>query len=69
MPSKARRIKQELKELRATCIENQSDPVLRRIAYAMEEAIRYATEPVVGWPTLTASALDLSALLRKELQS
>lgn len=44
-------------QLRAECIDSDSpDPVLKRIAYAMEEAIRRVTEPVVGWGSLPAMA-------------
>ena len=68
MPSRARRIKQELKRLRAECIDGQSDAVLKRIAYEMETAIRYATERTVGWPNLVDLAREAARLIRQELR-
>ncbi len=67
MPSKARRIKQELRQLRAECIEGTTDPVLKRIAYEMEAAVRYATERTVGWAGLVEMARGAAQLLHIEL--
>lgn len=57
----------QLAELRKTCIEQGDDPVLRRVAYAMEMAVRRVTEPVVGWPSLATKARALTDLLRGDL--
>lgn len=69
MPSRARRIKAELKQLRAECIDGQSDPVLHRLAYEMECAVRYVTERTVGWPNLVELARTGALLLRRDLAS
>jgi hypothetical protein len=61
-----RTIKLRLKELRAL-IDGSSDPAVNRIAYAMEHAIRWATLDTTGWERPAQTALDLAAILRKEL--
>lgn len=61
-----RTIKRRLKELR-TLIDASKDPAEQRIAYAMEEAIRWATSDTVGWNPPAMVAVDLASMLRKEL--
>lgn len=46
-PTKAK-IEAELKKLRHI-VENSGDLIEVRIAYSMEQAIRWATEETVGW--------------------
>ena len=60
-------IRRHLKTLRAECIQGQADPILMRIAYAMETAVRKMTERTVGWPSLVEEAKTEADLLRKEL--
>lgn len=67
--TKARRIRKELRELRAECIDGVDDPILRRLAYEMECAVRYATEDVRGWPSLSALAVGGAVILRNELEA
>lgn len=66
--TRERRIKQELKQLRAVCIDDQSDVVLKQIAYEIETAVRYATERTVGWPGFIEMAKSGADRLRKELK-
>lgn len=63
-----RTIKRNLKELREV-IDNTSDPVLARIAYAMERAVRWATENTVDWSGLAQQAREEAAFLKPELAS
>ena len=60
-----RTLGRELKRLRAQ-IDNSKDPIVTRISYAMECAIRWAREHTVDWPMPAESAIELADLLRKE---
>ena len=60
-------VKKHLRELRALIDSSDDDPATMRIAYAMECAVRWATENTTGWPGLAAEAKILSGLLKKEL--
>jgi hypothetical protein len=60
-----RAIKRNLRELREF-IETSDDGVATRVAYAIETAVRWATEETVEWPGLVQQAKDEAALLRKE---
>lgn len=60
-------VKKHLKQLREECIDGVSDPVLKRIAYAMETAVTRVTRKTVGWPSLAEEACREAALLREEL--
>lgn len=66
-PSK-RTINRRLKELREL-VETSDDPIVSRIAYAMEEAIRWATLNTVGWDTPANSARMQAKMLRDELKA
>lgn len=61
-----RTIAKNLKELRSI-IDSNKDPILCRIAYEMETAVRWATENTVGWPSLRQQAIEATDMLRKEL--
>lgn len=68
MPTRKQRIRRELKTLRAECIEQDADVVLKRIAYEMECAVRYAIEDGIrNWPSLTQLARDGALSLKREL--
>lgn len=60
-------IKRHLKQLRSEVI-NGDDPVASRVAYAMEQAIRWATENTRGWPSLAEQARIESAWLRLDIE-
>lgn len=60
-------IRKHLRELRQL-IENTDDPLERQIAYAMETAVRWATEETVGWPGLREEAKAEARILAKELE-
>ena len=63
-------IQRHLKQLRTECIDTpEADAVLMRIAYAMETAVRWATENTVGWSGLRDEARMLADLLRNELRA
>ena len=59
-------IRRNLKELRSL-IDSSNDLILRRIAYAMEHAVRWATEDTVGWHSLAREAEEEAKILRGEL--
>lgn len=61
-------IKKSLKDLR-TLVDESRDPAVQRIAYAMETAIRWATEDTKGWPKPDQEAKLLAKMLREELQA
>lgn len=67
MPTRTRKLRQQLKELRATCIEQESDVILRKIAYEIECAVRLAIEDTVRWPSLSEMAKAGAHLLKQEL--
>lgn len=67
MKSKAT-IRRHVKALRAL-IDTTEDPYQRRIAYAMETALRWASIDTVGWPAMRAEALTLAKLLRDETRA
>lgn len=60
-------IRRHLQALRAQCIDNNPDPILRRVAYAMEIAVRRETDSRLGWPSLVDEAQIIAKLLREEL--
>lgn len=62
----ARTIRRRLKELRSQ-IDATRDPVLIRISYAMECAIRWAIEETHGWEPPAESARHLAKLLHSDL--
>lgn len=49
-------------------IDTTDDPYVRRVAYAMETAIRWAALDTVGWPSMEKEALVLAKLLRDEVE-
>lgn len=62
-------VKRHLKALRAECIDGVDDPILRRVAYAMETAVIRCTRKTVGWPSLIEEANLIASLLRKEMSA
>ena len=62
-----RRVSQALKDLR-DLVEEDADPIVRRIAYAVEQGIRWAREDTVGWPDPANDVRADAALLRQELE-
>lgn len=59
-------IKKHLRELRKL-IDSTDDPILGRIAYEMETAVRWATEDVVGWDGLVEQAKRAAYILKRQL--
>lgn len=60
-------VRRRLTELRRECIDGADDPVLRRIAYAMEVAILWARDPQCPWEAPANEARLLAKLLREDL--
>jgi hypothetical protein len=60
-------IKSNLRQLRKEVIES-NDVLASRIAYAMECAVRWATERTVGWPSLAEQARIEAKCLREALK-
>lgn len=60
-----RTIKRNLGQLR-NLIDTTEDPVLKRVAYSMENAVRWATENTVGWPGLVQQAVSEAYMLKQE---
>ena len=60
--------RRHLRDLRRVIEDPASDDVLKRIAYAMETAVKRVTVPVVGWPSLVEEAQLMANLLRGELR-
>lgn len=58
-------INRHLRELREL-INTTPDPVIARVAYAMEFAVRWARQDVVSWPSLVEEAAIEAQLLRRE---
>ena len=58
-------IRRALKGLRDT-IDNSSEPVETRVAYAMEHAIRWATLKTTRWPSLDKEAKFIAQLIKEE---
>lgn len=56
-----------LRKLRRV-IESTGDPLVGRIAYGMEYALRWSTFETVGWHTPAREAEILADLLRAEIR-
>lgn len=58
-----KKVKAELKKLRKF-IETTKCPIESRIAYAMEQSIRWATQETVGWPKPNREAVEEANALK-----
>jgi hypothetical protein len=58
-----------LRALRRLIEDDSTDEITRRIAYEVETAIRWAREPVVGWPSPVVHVKGGAALLRERLRA
>jgi hypothetical protein len=63
-PSK-RTIEGEIRKLRAI-VETNSDPAIRRIAYAIETALRWSIEDTKGWERPSEDVYSEAEILKKE---
>jgi hypothetical protein len=66
VPSK-KMIESEISKLRAI-VEVDGDPVLTRIAYAVENALRWAIEDTVGWQKPSQDVFEEAHLLHDEMK-
>lgn len=66
MKQSQRSIGRAIKALRK-CIDSSSDPIVTRIAYTVENALRWSTEDTKGWRRPEADVLVEAEILRKEL--
>ena len=48
--------------------QSHPDLVVRRVAWAIEHAVRWAREDVRGWPDLRTVALDTSRLIHEDAE-
>jgi hypothetical protein len=64
MKKKAAMIKRELAKLREQ-VEQNDDPVLSKVSYIMECAIRWAVEDTVGWDSPSKDARKFTEDLRR----
>jgi hypothetical protein len=62
-----RTIQKALKQLRAECIEQTHDPLLARVAYAMETAIQWARTDTRGWLSPAQEARVMAQLIANDL--
>jgi hypothetical protein len=61
-------IQKSVKALRKL-IDSSPDPVVCRIAYAVETALRWATEDTHQWPRPEREVLEEADILRHELRA
>lgn len=61
-------IKRHLKQLREEVIDDDDD-IASRVAYAIETAVRWATENTSGWETLVDQAKGTADLIRQDLST
>ena len=66
IPNK-QKVNAQLRDLRKL-IDSTKDPCEFRIAYAMETAIRWATENTDGWQGMAIEAKEQAKILREELK-
>jgi hypothetical protein len=60
-------IESEIRKLRAVVEAESNDPVLSRIAYAVETALRWSTEDTKGWKRPSEDVYFEAEILKKEL--
>lgn len=63
-----RTVKRELRRLRQTIDSPDTDSLTKRVAWEVEQAIRWAREDVKDWPTPTESAFSCANLIREEVK-
>ena len=62
-------VKKELRKLRQFIDSPNTDNLTKRVAYEVEQAIRWAREDVHKWPTPLESAASSANLIRQEIKS
>jgi hypothetical protein len=67
VPSR-RTIESEIKKLRAI-IKSDDDPVVTRIAYAVENALRWSIEDTKDWKKPSEDVFGEAQYLKKDLQT
>lgn len=61
-------VKRELRQLRKLINDAEADALTKRIAWEIEQAIRWAREDVKGWPSPLASAVSGANMIRDEIK-
>lgn len=61
-------IKKELRKLRQFIDNPDTDNLAKRVAYEVEQAIRWARQDVVNWPSPLESAVSGANLIREEVK-
>jgi hypothetical protein len=62
-----RSIKRSIKALRVIVDKSHNDPILERIAYAVETALRWATIETVGWDRPEVDVVEEARICKREL--
>ena len=62
-------IRKRIRLLRAFIDAPDSDPVAKRVAWSVEQALRWATEEVRGWPNQVEDCKGTADLIRQDLRS
>lgn len=60
-------IKKEIRALRRFIDAPDSDAVATRVAWSVEQALRWATEDVKGWPNRVDDVQGTAKLIRQDL--
>lgn len=63
-------VRKELRRLRQAIDSPDTDNLTKRVAYEVEQAIRWAREDAIkGWPTPLTMATGAANLIRQEIKS
>lgn len=61
-------IKKEIRALRKFIDAPDSDLLAKRVAYAVETALRWVTEDVKGWPNRVEDVQGTASIIRQDLE-
>jgi hypothetical protein len=62
-------IRKSIKALRTLIDGERDDPILFRIAYAVETALRWVTEDTVGWSKPEVDVVEEAAICKRGIGS
>lgn len=61
-------VQKELRRLRQMIDDPATDRLTKRVAWEVEQAIRWAREDVKSWPAPVSSAVSSANLIREEVK-